>query len=128
MIRKFIDKLLGKSSAAPTKPGAVPLGKRAEIAAAEHGIDPKLVDADGRCVFGATVDVEDEAGDKSTYQIVGEDEADIKIGKLSYSSPIARALIGKFSGDVAEGNVAAARAAYDYVRNEMREASHAQAD
>ena len=49
-------------------------------------IDPKLVDADGRCVFGATVDVEDEAGEKSTWQIVGEDEADIKEGKVSISS------------------------------------------
>ena len=46
-------------------------------------IDPKLVDADGRCVFGATVDVEDEAGEKSTWQIVGEDEADIKKGRIS---------------------------------------------
>ena len=44
MIRKFIDKLLGKTAAAPTKPAGVPLGKRAEIAVAEHGIDPKLVD------------------------------------------------------------------------------------
>jgi transcription elongation factor GreA len=65
-------------------------------------IDPKLVDADGRCVFGATVDVEDEAGEKSTWQIVGEDEADIKKGRIFVSSPIARALIGKFAGDVAE--------------------------
>ena len=62
-------------------------------------IDPKLVDADGRCVFGATVDVEDEAGEKSTWQIVGEDEADIKKGRIFVSSPIARALIGKESGE-----------------------------
>lgn len=66
-------------------------------------IDPKLLDADGRCVFGATVDLEDlESGDKVTYQIVGDDEADIKSGKISISSPIARALIGKYAGDVAE--------------------------
>ena len=66
-------------------------------------INPALVDADGRCVFGATVDLEDLAsGQVVTYQIVGEDEADIKVGKISISSPIARALIGKTAGDVAE--------------------------
>lgn len=66
-------------------------------------IDPKLLDADGRCVFGATIDLEDQdSGDQVTYQIVGEDEADIKEGKISINSPIARALIGKFSGDVAQ--------------------------
>jgi len=66
-------------------------------------INPALVDADGRCVFGATVDLEDMAnGEPVTYQIVGDDEADIKHGKISISSPIARALIGKSSGDVAE--------------------------
>ncbi len=66
-------------------------------------IDPKLLDADGRCVFGATVDLEDqESGAKVTYQIVGEDEADLKNSKISISSPIARALIGKYAGDIAE--------------------------
>jgi transcription elongation factor GreA len=66
-------------------------------------IDPKLLDADGRCVFGATVDLEDlESGDKVTYQIVGDDEASLKDGKISISSPIARALIGKLAGDVAD--------------------------
>jgi transcription elongation factor GreA len=66
-------------------------------------IDPKLLDADGRCVFGATVDLEDlGSGDKVSYQIVGDDEADIKCGKISVNSPIARALIGKYAGDVAE--------------------------
>jgi transcription elongation factor GreA len=65
-------------------------------------IDPKALDADGRVVFGATVDLEDrESGEKVTYQIVGDDEADIKLGKVSVSSPIARALIGKFAGDTA---------------------------
>lgn len=63
-------------------------------------IDPKTLDADGRVVFGATVELEDlESGDNVTYQIVGDDEADIKAGKISVSSPIARALIGKHAGD-----------------------------
>src|SRR4029079_15196765 len=66
-------------------------------------IDPKLLDDDGRVVFGTTVELMDTAGrERVTYQIVGEDEADLKVGKISYSSPIAKALIGKFSGDVAE--------------------------
>jgi len=66
-------------------------------------IDPKLADADGRAVFGATIDLEDlESGEKVTYQIVGEDEADIKAGRISISSPIARALIGRHAGDIAE--------------------------
>lgn len=66
-------------------------------------IDPKLLDADGRCVFGATLDLEDqESGLPVTYQIVGEDEADIKQGKISINSPIARALIGKYAGDIAQ--------------------------
>lgn len=66
-------------------------------------IDPKLLDADGRCVFGATVELEDmDSGQMVTYQIVGEDEADIKEGRISVSSPIARALIGKEPGEVVE--------------------------
>ena len=66
-------------------------------------IDPTLLDADGRCVFGATVELEDlESGQVVTYQIVGDDEADIKDNKISISSPIARALIGKYAGDIAE--------------------------
>jgi transcription elongation factor GreA len=66
-------------------------------------IDPKLLDADGRCVFGATVDLEDSASREAvSYQIVGEDEADIKHGKISVTSPIARALIGKYAGDQVE--------------------------
>ncbi|KAA3655129.1 MAG: transcription elongation factor GreA [Proteobacteria bacterium] len=66
-------------------------------------IDPALLDADGRCVFGATIELEDlESENTVTYQIVGDDEADIKLGKISISSPIARALIGKYAGDVAE--------------------------
>ena len=66
-------------------------------------IDPKLLDDDGRVVFGSTVELMDTASEEVvTYQIVGEDEADIKLGKISYSSPIAKALIGKSEGDVAE--------------------------
>lgn len=66
-------------------------------------IDPTLLDADGRCVFGATVEMEDQdSGDSVTYQIVGEDEADIKVGKISVNSPVARALIGKYAGDIAQ--------------------------
>ena len=65
-------------------------------------IDPKLLDADGRCVFGATVKMEESGGEAVTYQIVGDDEADIKRGKISISSPIARALIGKYAGDVVD--------------------------
>jgi len=66
-------------------------------------IDPGAVEADGRVVFGATVDIEDaDGGERSTYQIVGDDEADIKAGKISVNSPIARALIGKTEGDTVE--------------------------
>ena len=66
-------------------------------------VDPKLVDADGACVFGSTVDLEDMGNkEKVTYQIVGEDEADIKKGKISFSSPIARAMIGKSAGDAVD--------------------------
>ena len=66
-------------------------------------IDPKLLDADGRCVFGATIELDDmKNGETVTYQIVGDDEADIKLGKISIGSPIARALIGKYAGDIAD--------------------------
>lgn len=66
-------------------------------------IDPNDLDADGRIVFAATVKLLDlESEDEVTYQIVGDDEADIKDGKVSINSPIARALIGKEAGDVAE--------------------------
>jgi len=68
-----------------------------------HVIDPAALDAGGKVVFGATVDLEDlESGAELSYQIVGDDEADIKAGKISISSPIARALIGKRAGDTAE--------------------------
>ena len=62
-----------------------------------------MLEEDGRVVFGVTVDLEEtESGEKVSYQIVGEDEADLKLGKVSFTSPIARALIGKSAGDVAE--------------------------
>ena len=66
-------------------------------------IDPRLLDAEGRCVFGATVELEEmKDGESVTYQIVGDDEADIKKGKISIGSPIARALIGRSAGDQVE--------------------------
>ena len=71
--------------------------------AAAQIIDPATLNAEGRVVFASTVDLEDEdSGAKVTYQIVGDDEADLKLGLISISSPIARALIGKDVGDVAE--------------------------
>jgi transcription elongation factor GreA len=66
-------------------------------------IDPASLDADGRVVFGATVELEDQDSGKTvSYQIVGDDEADLKLGKISLNSPVARALIGKYAGDIAE--------------------------
>jgi transcription elongation factor GreA len=66
-------------------------------------VDPASIDGEGRVVFGATVDLEDlKSGGEVCYQIVGDDEADIKVGKISVGSPIARALIGKMAGDTAE--------------------------
>jgi transcription elongation factor GreA len=66
-------------------------------------IDPTALDAEGRVVFGATVELEDiDSGDTVTYQVVGDDEADIKLGQISVSSPIARALIGKYAGDTVD--------------------------
>ena len=81
-------------------------GRIAEIEgklAAALVIDPASLDAGGRVVFGATVELEEEeGGQRVTYQIVGDDEADLKLGLISISSPIARALIGRHEGDVAE--------------------------
>ncbi|MGV2289117.1 transcription elongation factor GreA [Trinickia violacea] len=80
-------------------------GRIAEIEsklAAAQVIDPSALDAEGRVVFAATVELEDlDSGNSVTYQIVGDDEADLEHGLISISSPIARALIGKFEGDVA---------------------------
>ncbi len=79
-------------------------------------IDPARLDADGKVVFGATLDLEDEnSGAKVTYQIVGDDEADIKLGLISISSPIARALIGKEAGDVAEFQAPGGTRSYEIV-------------
>ena len=84
--------------------------------AAAQIIDPATLDAGGRVVFGSTVDLEDEAnGAKVTYQIVGDDEADLKQGLVSISSPIARSLIGKSSGDVAEVNAPGGRKSYEII-------------
>ena len=66
-------------------------------------IDPSELDAGGKVVFGSTVELEEEkTGEAVKYQIVGEDEADLKLGLINVSSPIARALIGKEEGDTAE--------------------------
>jgi transcription elongation factor GreA len=79
-------------------------------------IDPARLDDDGRVVFGVTVELEDaESGEGMTYQIVGEDEADIKSGKLSFSSPIARALIGKSAGDVVDVRTPGGHKEYEIV-------------
>ena len=79
-------------------------------------IDPRTLSADGRCVFGSTVVLEDtDNGDVVTYQIVGDDEANIRERKISISSPIARALIGKFSGDIAEVRAPGGIREYDVV-------------
>ena len=79
-------------------------------------IDPTDIDADGRVVFGSTVEVEDlESGARNTYQIVGDDEADLKQGRISISSPIARALIGKTEGDTAEVQAPGGLRSYEVV-------------
>jgi transcription elongation factor GreA len=79
-------------------------------------INPADIEADGRVVFGSTVEIEDLAsGDRSAYQIVGDDEADIKAGKISVNSPIARALIGKIEGDTAEVQAPGGLRSYEVV-------------
>ncbi len=79
-------------------------------------IDPASVDAGGRIVFGATVELEDlTAGEQVKYQIVGDDEADIKSNLISISSPIARALIGKMEGDVVEVAAPGGRREYEVI-------------
>ena len=84
--------------------------------AAAQIIDPKSVDAVGRVVFGSTVDLEEEdSGTKVTYQIVGDDEADLKQGLISISSPIARALIGKEAGDTADVHAPGGAKRYEIV-------------
>jgi transcription elongation factor GreA len=84
--------------------------------AAAQVIDPSTLDAEGRVVFGSTVELEDEANStRVTYQIVGDDEADLKLGLISISSPIARALIGKEAGDVAEVNAPGGLKSYEII-------------
>src|SRR6266404_2301419 len=83
--------------------GEARLARIEDTLANAHIVDPAQVDAEGRIVFGATVDLEDlELGTQVRYQIVGDDEADIKASKISIESPIARALIGKGAGEIAE--------------------------
>ena len=84
--------------------------------AAAQIIDPSEVDAGGRVVFGSTVVLEDEeSGQEVTYQIVGEDEADLKAGMISVGSPIARALIGKEAGDTADVHAPGGAKRYEIV-------------
>jgi len=84
--------------------------------AAAQIIDPAALDAGGKVVFGSTVDLEEESsGAKVTYQIVGDDEADLKHGLISISSPIARALIGKEAGDVADVQAPGGLKSYEIV-------------
>ena len=79
-------------------------------------IDPAAIDAEGRVVFGATVEIEDlDSGERVVYQIVGDDESDIKAGKVSINSPVARALIGKSEGDTAEVQAPGGVRAYEIV-------------
>ena len=94
-------------------------GRIAEIESKLAGaqvIDPTAVEADGRVIFGATVELEETAtGEMVTYQIVGDDEADIDHGLVSISSPIARALIGKTEGDVASVQAPSGARAYEII-------------
>ena len=84
-------------------------------------IDPTKIEADGRVVFGATVEIEElDSGERNRYQIVGDDEADIKAGKISVSSPIARALIGRTEGDTAEVVAPGGVRAYEIVNVDYR--------
>lgn len=79
-------------------------------------IDPTLLDAEGRVVFASTVTLQDlESGENVTYQIVGDDEADLKVSKISISSPIARALIGKYAGDEVEVQAPAGVRSYEII-------------
>jgi transcription elongation factor GreA len=80
-------------------------------------IDPQSIDAEGRVVFGATVEIEDlDSGDRCAYQIVGDDEADLRACKISVNSPIARALIGRTEGDTVEVNAPGGVRSYEVLR------------
>jgi transcription elongation factor GreA len=79
-------------------------------------IDPKALPATGRVVFGATVELEDQdTATRVIYQIVGEDEADIRAGRISITSPIARALVAKLLGDIVEVDAPAGRLSYEII-------------
>jgi transcription elongation factor GreA len=85
--------------------------------AAAQIIDAAGLEQDGRVVFATTVELEDlESGDKVHYQIVGDDEADIKVGKISVSSPISRALIGKYAGDVVAVQAPGGKREYEIIQ------------
>ena len=94
-------------------------GRIAEIEhklAGAQVIDPASIDADGRVVFGATVEIEDaESGARRRWQIVGDDEADVKEQKVSVNSPLARALIGKREGDSVEVQAPGGARTYEIV-------------
>ena len=85
--------------------------------AAAQVIDPATLNAEGRVVFGSTVELEEEStGAAVKYQIVGDDEADLKLGLVSISSPIARAMIGKEVGDVADVQAPGGIKSYEIIR------------
>jgi transcription elongation factor GreA len=80
-------------------------------------IDPTSISDTGKVIFGVTVDLEDQDDGKAiTYQIVGEDEADIKLGRISITSPIARALVGKSAGDVVDVTAPGGTHSYEVVK------------
>jgi len=80
-----------------------------------HVIDPTALPSTGKVVFGATVDLEDADGNHVTYQVVGDDEADIRLGLISVNSPIARALVGKEAGDEVEVSAPGGTKSYEIV-------------
>ena len=95
---------------------SAPAASTADVGALLKHIDPASLDAGGRVVFGATVEMEVEStGDVVIYQIVGDDEADLKEGKISIGSPIARALIGKEAGDTATVQAPGGARNYDII-------------
>ena len=85
--------------------------RRASFALAEV-IDPTTLSGE-RVMFGATVTIEDEDGEEKTYTIVGDDEADLKLGRISVASPLARSLIGREVGDEVKVNLPAGRRVYE---------------
>lgn len=86
----------------------------AKLSAAQV-IDVTKFENDGKVIFGATIKVEHDKGKVVTYKIVGEDEADIKVHKISVTSPVARAIIGKFEGDVVDVTTPEGKAKYEII-------------